>query len=123
MGNIEKDLELLKHSEEIQVVIVEPMKRPYRKIIKNDLNVFNDIVDGYMRPLFIDNINGIKIAIALNEDGLLIDLPLNRRIVGFENPIVGTFFITAYSVEGNISLPNFLVDIYLKQFSTLEVYL
>ena len=62
-------------------------------------------------------------AIVLNEEGKLEELPFNRHIVGFDI-LVGTFFITAYNLEGdNVSLTNEEVEKYIRTFSPIEVYL
>ncbi len=142
-GNIEKDLEMLKlfdlarkvvdqadesakkhpTSEKIQVVIVEPYKRPYKKTIDNNLKEMNKIVDGYIENVFIGEYDGMKLGLVVNEEGKLKGLPLNRRIVGFDD-LVGTFFITGYNLQGdNVTLPDFLAETYIKRFSPLEVYL
>ena len=45
------------------------------------------------------------------------------NIVGFDI-LVGTFFITAYNLEGdNISLTNEEVEKYIRAFSPIEIYL
>lgn len=139
-GNIEKDLELYKLAQrivkdaeesakkhptgkEIQVVIVEPNKKPYKKTIRNELAEMNDIVGGYIENVFIGEVDGLKIGIVVNEEGKLIQLPPNRRIVGFD-VLVGTFFITAYNYQGdNVSLSDDIAETYIKRFAPLEVYL
>jgi hypothetical protein len=141
VSELEKDLELLRlaqkvvkdakesaqkypTSKEIQVVIVEPHKKPYKKTIQNELAQMNDIVGGYIENVFIGKYDGLKIGLVINEEGLIHKLPINRRIVGFVNPIVGTFFISAYNLQGeNVSLSDDLAQTYIKRFSPLEVYL
>jgi hypothetical protein len=141
MSELEKDLELLrlaqkvvKEAEEnakkhptggqIQIVIVEPLKRPYKATISNKLEEMQKIVNGYIENVFIGEFDGLKIALVLNEEGKLKGLPLNRRIVGFVNPIVGTFFISAYNKKGDaVNLSDDLAETYIKRFAPLEVYL
>jgi Domain of unknown function (DUF3846) len=110
-------------SDEIQIVIVEPMKKPYAKIIKNELGKFNDIVGGYMENHFIGKTEkGARLAIVCNEDGLRLELPFNRQIVG-RFPIVGTFCLTAYNYEGdNVSLTDKQAENLIRRFSSVEVY-
>ena len=140
-GNIEKDLELLNLAKktvekanetlkkypitkEIQIVVVEPHKRPYKKMIKNELKAMNEIIEGYTEKVTIDSFDGLKIGLVLNEEGLIYNLPLNRRIVGFANPIVGTFFISAWNYQDQfVSLSDDLAENYIKRFTPLEVYL
>ena len=111
-------------SDKLQIVIVEPEKKPYKAIIDNELEAFNKIVGGYIEIVPIGRTRkGAKVAIHLNEEGKLFNLPYNRNIVGFDI-LVGTFFITAYNLEGNnISLTNEEVEKYIKLFSPIEVYL
>lgn len=110
-------------SDEIQVVIVEPMKKPYKKTIKNELGKFNDIVGGYMENHFLGNTpTGARLALVCNEDGLRLELPFNRQIVG-RFPIVGTFCLTAYNYEGdNVSLTDKQAEALIRRFSSVEVY-
>jgi hypothetical protein len=110
-------------TDEIQVVIVEPMTKPYKKMIKNDLAEFNKIVGGYIELVNIGRTeSGSSVAITLNEEGKLKGLPFNRRIIDFDI-LVGTFFITAYNMQGdNVSLSNLECEKYIKRFTPLEVY-
>ena len=120
----EADAERNPTSDKLQVVIVEPEKRPYKAIIENELQAFNKIVGGYIENLFIGRTKtGAKVGIILNEEGKLVDLPYNRHIVGLDI-LVGTFIITAYNLEGdNVSLTNEEVEKYIRIFSPIEVYL
>jgi hypothetical protein len=120
----EADAERNPTSEKIQVVIVEPEKEPYKTIIDNSLDVFQKIVCGYIEHALIGRTKkGAKISIHLNEEGKLDNLPFNRNVIGFD-VLVGTFFITAFNLEGNyISLTDEECDHYIKRFTPLEVYL
>lgn len=109
---------------EIQVVIVEPMKKPIKAIIPNKLEAFNKIVGGYIENLFIGQTKkGARVGIVLNEEGKIYELPFNRRIMNVDT-LVGTFFITAYNLYGdNISLTDEEADYYIKRFTGVDVYL
>lgn len=108
----------------IRVVIVEPMKKPYKKLIPNTLEAFNEIVEGHMESMIIGSTKkGVKIGIVWNEEGEILKLPYNRKILNFDT-LVGTFFITAYNTQGdNISLTELEADYYIKLFTGLEVYI
>lgn len=112
---------------EILVVIVEPMKKPYKKMIKNDLDEMKAIVGGWIENVFIGKTKkGAEVGIVLNEEGKLLGLPYNRRIIGkaASDNLVGTLFITAYNMQGdNVSLSDEEADFYIKLFSGIEVYL
>ncbi len=110
----------------IQVVVVEPSKTPYKKMIKNTLESMNDLVGGYIEILTIGKTEtGGTIAITLNEEGKLKHLPLNKVIHGRggSDALVGTFFITAFNMQGdNISLNDAECDKMIKLFKGMEVY-
>jgi Domain of unknown function (DUF3846) len=124
LNEAEADAERNPTSEQIQIVIVEPDQKPYKAIIPNGLDAFQKIVGGYIENIFIGRTKkGAKVGVVLNEEGKLEGLPFNRQLVGFDF-LVGTFFITAYNLEGNnISLTNEEVEKYIKLFSPIEVYL
>ena len=121
----EKNAAMNPTSEEIQVVIVEPNKKPYKKTIPNTLSAFNDIVGGYIEIVRMrqQTPNGAELIITVNEEGKLMNLPLNRSIVGFDM-LVGTFFISAANMQGdNVSIDDTTAAKIIKQFSGVEVYL
>ena len=68
---------------------------------------------------------GGSVAITLNEEGKLMGLPVNRRIVARNGSdfFVGTFFITAFNMQGdNISLKDQEREKFIKKFQGMEVY-
>ena len=111
-------------SDKIQIVIVEPDKKPYKATIDNGLEAFNKIVGGYLEIVPIGRTRkGAKVAVHLNEEGKIHELPFNRNIIGFDI-LVGTFFITAFNLEGDyVSLTNEEAEKYIRIFSPIEVYL
>lgn len=111
-------------TDEILIVVVEPHKMPYKKIIPNTLEAMKEIVEGWIENVFIGKTEkGARVGIVVNEEGKLFGLPFNRRLVGRDD-LVGNMFITAYNLEGDsISLTEKEADFYIRQFSTLEVYL
>ena len=115
-------------SDQIQIVIVEPFKKPYKKTIQNDLAAMKEIVGGYIENVFIgETKTGARVGIVCNEEGKLKDLPFNRRILGnkgIADVLVGRFFITAYNMQGeSISLTDAQAEWYIKRFTAIEVYL
>lgn len=112
----------------IQVVIVEPNKKPYKENIPNDLKAFNKIVGGYIENVFIGNTTKrANLGLIVNEEGKILNLPYNRRIFGnsgYYDILVGTIIITAYNLHGeNISLTDQEAEKYIKHFSPFEVYI
>jgi hypothetical protein len=120
----EADSKVNPTSDSIQVVIVEPGKRPYKKTIPNTLEAMNQIVGGYIEIVNLGATeSGARMAITLNEEGKLLGLPLNRRIMDFDI-LVGTFFITGYNMQGdNISLSDPDCEKLIRRFTPIEVYL
>ena len=123
----EVDAELNVTTDMIQVVIVEPMKEPYKETILNDLTIFQKLVNGYFEIMTIGKTEtGGFLAMTMNEEGKMLNLPFNKRVIGKSGTdmIVGTFFITAYNLEGeNVTLSDSQCDRLIKKFKRLEVYL
>lgn len=123
----EQNAKMNPKTDTIQVVVVESMKKPYKKTIPNTLDAMQDVVGGYIELVTIGvTHSGGTVAITLNEQGKLDELPFNRRIhgKGASDVLVGTFFITAFNMQGdNISLNDAECEKYIKRFLSLEVYL
>jgi hypothetical protein len=123
----QKDAEVNPATEQIQVVVIEPMKKPYKKTIENTLEAQQKLVGGYIEIVQMGKTEtGGSLAITLNEEGKLIGLPYNRRIIGKggSDVFVGTFFITAYNMQGdNISLTDEQCEKMIRRFNGMEVYL
>jgi hypothetical protein len=111
-------------SDELQIVVVEPFEIPYKRTIPNTLEAMQEIVGGYIENVTIGRTKtGASVGLTINEEGKLIGLPFNRRIINFDT-LAGTFFITAYNLQGdNVSLSDEEADYYIKRFQALEVYL
>jgi uncharacterized protein DUF3846 len=112
----------------IQVVIVEPFKKPYKELIPNTLEKFNELVGGYIENVFIGAAeNNVKIGLLVNEEGKLQNLPFNRKLFYYNGNfeiLVGRIVVTAYNDRGeNISLPDKEAEKYIKRFTQTEVYI
>jgi hypothetical protein len=114
-------------TDEVLIVVVEPKKLPYKKVIQNDLDSMKEIVGGWIEHISIaSRPNGSRIGIILNEEGKLIGLPPNRIIEGRNGAdvFVGTFFITAHNLEGDtISLTEKEAEEYISRFSSTHIYI
>ena len=73
----------------IKVLVVEPYKEPYEKVIKNNLKEKQELVGGIIEYTRIENEDNALLI--CNEEGKLLDLEPNR-VLG-RDIIVGTFFI------------------------------
>lgn len=109
---------------EILIVVVEPEKKPYKKMITNDLEPMKEIVGGWIEHVTIgERRNGAKLGIILNEEGKLIGLPFNRRIIGYDD-LVGNFFITAHNLEGDaITLTEEEANFFIERFTPIDINL
>ena len=102
----------------IRVVIVEPGKEPYIKVVENSLECLQKIVGGYIetiRPF------GDEVILVCNEEGRLRGLSLNREIFDERGRrldyIVGTFFLTYCRGEDFEDLPLSLAEKCLKEYA------
>jgi hypothetical protein len=123
----EQDAQQNPTSDEIQVVVVEPTKKPYKKMMPNTIEAMNELVGGYIELIRIGNTEtGGNIAMIMNEEGKLMGLPMNRIIFarnGVSDVLVGTFFITAYNMQGDhVSLNDAECERLIKRFKGMEVY-
>lgn len=84
----------------IKVIVLEPMKEAYVRMIGNDLRSMQDVVDGKIEVIFPFE-NGVGLIV--NEEGKINGLPLNRAIFNSEGKIIdiiaGTAFLCDCSVK------------------------
>lgn len=111
-------------SDSIQIVVVEPDRVPFALTIDNSLEAMQEIVGGYIENITVGKTEkGAQLGIVVNEEGKLIGLPFNRRIINFDI-LVGTFFITAYNLQGdNVSLSDEECAKIIRRFSPIEIYI
>jgi hypothetical protein len=104
--------------EKVCILVVEPYSKPQIRYIDKDnsLEEMQSIVDGYIEsvPIF----NGVDIFV--NEEGKLMNLPVNRLILHNGNIIdmlVGNIIISASDDEGEIvSLQDYQINEMTKIF-------
>lgn len=106
----------------IKVLVVEPNKLPYEKIIKNKLEEKQKIVDGLIEYVNLDN-NPLLVC---NEEGKILGYEPNRILGG--DIIAGTFFIVGDSLGTgeDVSLNENQIERFKIQFgkdSILEMNL
>ena len=96
----------------IKVLVVEPNKLPYEKVIRNNLEEKQKIVDGLIEYVCLDN-NSLLVC---NEEGKILGMEPNR-IVG-RDIIAGTFFIVGDSpgIGEDISLNENQIERFKNQF-------
>lgn len=99
--------------------MVEPDKLPYEKEIPNKLNEYQRIVKGFVEVTSL--IDDDEVSIVCNEEGKLLEFPLNRDIG--HDIIAGTFFIAGFDDEtGDFkSLTKEQMDKYKKRFDEKSI--
>jgi hypothetical protein len=103
---------------EILVLKVEPHKRPYPKIIKDDLPSLQKEVGGYIEIIYPFDDDAVVIC---NEEGKLIGLEGNRKIGG--DIIAGDFLIARDDGQGGLTkLTVEQIQKYTKMFESDETY-
>lgn len=103
----------------MDVLIVEPEKRPRVVNITGDLKSLQQAVGGYIEAIYpYDD----PVAIVCNEEGKLLGLPLNRKLEDYDI-IAGTFLICGISEEDFDSLSPELAEKYLKKFADPEIFM
>ena len=96
----------------IKVLVVEPNKLPYEKVIKNKLEEKQKIVNGLIEYVSLDN-NALLVC---NEEGKILGYEPNR-ILGID-VIAGTFFIVGDKpgTGEDISLNESQIERFKEQF-------
>ena len=96
----------------IKVLVVEPNKLPYEKVIKNQLKDKQEIVGGLVDYVSLDN-NALLVC---NDEGKILGHEPNR-IVG-RDIIAGTFFIVGDKpgTGEDVSLNESQIERFKKQF-------
>lgn len=109
----------------MQVVIVEPEKKPRVQSIEDSLASMQKIVGGTIQAIYPFE---EPIALICNDEGKLLNLPLNRALrdsTGCVYDIVaGTFFLCAAPTDKDnfASLTEEQVQHFLKRFSASEQF-
>ena len=110
----------------MQVVIVEPQKKPVVQDIGSDLESMQQIVGGLIEALYpFDE----PVALICNEEGKLLNLPLNRALRDDEGNVYdiisGTFFVCAAPPDSDrfAGLTDQQAKMCTERFSIPEMFL
>ncbi len=110
----------------MQVVIVEPKKKPVVQNIDGSLASMQQIVGGTIQAVYPFE---EPIALICNDEGKLLNLPLNRVLRDSNGAIydivAGTFFLCAAPADSDHfeSLTDEQVQIYLERFAVPEQFI
>jgi len=87
----------------IVIQIYEPGKEPHVSFVNNDLPAMQKLVVGYIESLTIDE----RLVLICNEEGRFMETCPKNRIIRIPkrgtHQIHGTFFICAYTSDGEFS--------------------
>ena len=110
----------------MRVIVVEPKKKPMVQDIGSDLESMQKIVRGLIEAVYpFDE----PVALICNEEGKLLNLPLNRALQddagNVYDIISGTFFVCAASPDSDRfeDLTDQQVKTYMERFSMPEMFL
>ena len=110
----------------MRVIVVEPKKKPMVQDIGSDLESMQKIVCGSIEAVYpFDE----PVALICNEEGKLLNLPLNRALrddAGNVYDIIsGTFFVCAASPDSDRfeDLTDQQVKTYMERFAMPEMFL
>ena len=109
--------------EMIKVLVVEPMKAPYEKEIKHDLETLQKEVGGYIEAVypFED-----EVGIICNEEGKLIGLHPNRALYDDDGKIcdvvAGTFLVVGLGGDDFTSLTDEQIEKFSEMYRSPEVF-
>ena len=107
----------------MNVLVVEPMKKPYMKDIDSGLHSLQREVGGYIEAIYpYEDLVGL----VCNEEGKMEGLPLNRAIYSKSGEmfdiIAGTFLIVGLSEDNFSELSGELAEKYAKLFESPEIF-
>ena len=110
----------------MQILIVEPERRPEVKEIDGTLEAMQKVVGGYIEAIYpFDD----AVALVANEEGKLDGLPANRGLRDEDGQIYdiicGTFFLCGAPADSDhfTSLTAEQIEKYRKHFYTPELFL
>ena len=110
----------------MQVVVVEPKKKPVVQDIGSDLESMQRIVGGFIQAIYPFE---EPVALICNEEGKLLNLPLNRALRDDEGNVYdiisGTFFVCAAPPDSDhfAGLTDQQVKTYMERFAMPEMFL
>lgn len=108
----------------MQVLVVEPERRPELKEIDGSLKSMQEIVGGLIQPIYLDD----SVALVCNDEGKLINLSPNRGLRGEDGQIhdivCGTFFLCGAPADSDhfTDLTPEQIRRYEEQFHTPEMF-
>lgn len=113
----------MNREDKITVLVVEPEKKPYVKVIENTLESLQHEVDGYIQAIYPFD----DVALICDEESKLNNKPLNRTLRDdtgeIYDIITGTFLVVGLAEESFGSLSDEQLRRYAKRFEMPEVFI
>ena len=109
----------------MQVLVIEPERRPKVRDIDGSLKSMQEIVGGLIQLIYLDD----SVALICNDEGKLMNLPANRGLRDKDRQIYdivfGTFFLCGTPADSDhfTSLTPEQIEQYQKLFYTPETFL
>ena len=110
----------------MQVIVVEPKKKPMVQDVGSDLESMQKIVGGSIEAIYPFE---EPVALICNEEGKLLNLPLNRALRDDEGTVYdiisGTFFLCAAPPDSDRfgGLTDQQIKTYMERFDMPEMFL
>ena len=110
----------------MRVIVVEPKKKPMVQDVGSDLESMQKIVGGSIEAIYPFE---KPVALICNEEGKLLNLPLNRALRDGDGEVYdiisGTFFVCAAPPDSDhfAGLSDQQAKTYLERFSVPEMFL
>ena len=110
----------------MRVIVVEPKKKPTAQDLGSDLESMQKIVGGSIEAIYPFE---EPVALICNEEGKLLNLPLNRALRDDEGNVYdiisGTFFVCAAPPDSDhfAGLTDQQVKTYMERFAMPEMFL
>ena len=92
--------------ENIRVLVVEPWKDPEVRTIENSLEGIQQIVQGYIECVTLHDKAGENLVLICNEEGKIMNLPMNANVPEINDVIFGTFLIASTDRDEFASLTD-----------------
>ena len=109
----------------MQVLVVEPERRPEVREINDSLSAMQEIVGGLIQPIYLFD---EPVALVCNDEGKLLDLPANRGLRNKDGQIYdivcGTFFLCGTPPDSDhlTSLTPEQIQRYQERFYAPEMF-
>ena len=108
----------------MRVLVIEPECRPEVREIDDSLKAMQEIVGGYIQPIYLDD----SVALVCNDEGKVMNLPLNRGLRDKNGQIYdivsGTFFLCGAPADSDhfTSLTPEQIEQYQGRFYIPEMF-